>query len=278
MNRKIEKLVKGFPTKDGAGVSLVRVLGHDTVKDFDPFLMLDSFDSLNPKDYVAGFPMHPHRGIITISYLSQGAMMHRDSLGNSDTITDGQVQWMTAGSGIMHEELLPASPRMLGVQLWLNMPKSAKMTPPAYKSIKEDEIKEIPLEGGILRILCGEYEGQKAYMSAHVPLNYYAIRLEPNAHVTVSTRPNDCVLVFTLLGGVKLCGVEIEEKTAVKLEPATSLTLETQGSAEVLVMSAEALREPVAWGGPIVMNTQDELRLAFSELQRGSFLKEALKY
>ena len=128
MERKVIYQVKGSPAVDGAGVHLVRVLGPDTVKEFDPVLMLDSFDSTNPPDYTAGFPMHPHRGIETISYVSSGQMMHRDSLGHSDTISSGEVQWMTAGSGILHEELLPAAERLLGVQLWLNLPAKEKMT------------------------------------------------------------------------------------------------------------------------------------------------------
>lgn len=158
MERKVIYQVKGSPAVDGAGVHLVRVLGPDTVKEFDPVLMLDSFDSTNPPDYTAGFPMHPHRGIETISYVSSGQMMHRDSLGHSDTISSGEVQWMTAGSGILHEELLPAAERLLGVQLWLNLPAKEKMTSPRYHSIKNAEIPEIPLKGGMLRLLAGKYQ------------------------------------------------------------------------------------------------------------------------
>ena len=138
MERKVIYQVKGSPAVDGAGVHLVRVLGPDTVKEFDPVLMLDSFDSTNPPDYTAGFPMHPHRGIETISYVSSGQMMHRDSLGHSDTISSGEVQWMTAGSGILHEELLPAAERLLGVQLWLNLPAKEKMTSPRYHPERRD--------------------------------------------------------------------------------------------------------------------------------------------
>ena len=133
MERKVEQQVRGFRTQDGAGVNLVRVLGKGTVSEYDPILMLDSFDSTNPDDYTAGFPMHPHRGIETISYVYHGYMTHKDSLGNEDTIGDGEVQWMTAGSGILHEEKLPASERLLGVQLWLNLPAKDKMVPPAYR-------------------------------------------------------------------------------------------------------------------------------------------------
>ena len=138
MDRKIRLKIKGYRAKDGAGVSLLRVLGHEMVYEYDPILLLDSFDSTNPDDYTAGFPMHPHRGIETISYVYRGKMIHKDSLGNEDTIGDGEVQWMTAGSGILHEEKLPASDRLLGVQIWLNLPAKDKMVPPAYKSIKND--------------------------------------------------------------------------------------------------------------------------------------------
>jgi len=129
MERKIQERITGFRTQDGAGVSLVRVLSNQTIQSFDPILLLDSFDSTDPAEYAAGFPMHPHRGIETISLIVRGNMVHKDSLGNSEAISDGEVQWMTAGSGIIHEEQLPASERMLGVQLWLNMPKKDKMAP-----------------------------------------------------------------------------------------------------------------------------------------------------
>jgi len=141
--------------QDGAGVNLVRVLGNRTVQEYDPILMLDSFDSINPDDYTAGFPMHSHRGIEIISYVYRGFMTHKDSLGNEDTIGDGEVQWMTAGSGIMHEEKLPAAERLLGVQLWLNLPAKDKMVPPAYHSIKNPEIEEIEFDWGKLRLLLG---------------------------------------------------------------------------------------------------------------------------
>ena len=143
MERKIINAITGYVTKDGAGVKLVRVLGRDTIETYDPILMLDSFDSLNPIDYIAGFPEHPHRGIETISYVSKGKMTHKDSLGNEDTIGDGEVQWMTAGSGILHSETLPSSERLLGVQLWLNLPAKDKFCSPSYHSIKNSDIKEI---------------------------------------------------------------------------------------------------------------------------------------
>jgi redox-sensitive bicupin YhaK (pirin superfamily) len=183
MERTVKKAVRGFNTTDGAGVHLVRVLGNSTVADFDPILMLDSFDSFNPDDYTAGFPMHPHRGIETISYVVSGTMRHRDSLGSTDDITDGEVQWMTAGSGILHEELIPPAPRLLGVQLWLNLPAKDKMAPPAYHSVRREDIPEKAFPGGALRVLAGNYRETAGYQSEHLPLDYYDIRLEKERRV-----------------------------------------------------------------------------------------------
>jgi redox-sensitive bicupin YhaK (pirin superfamily) len=217
MERKIKQEVIGYRTIDGAGVSLVRVLGHRTVQEYDPILLLDSFDSTNPADYTAGFPMHPHRGIETISYVYRGFMTHKDSLGNEDTIGDGEVQWMTAGSGILHEEKLPAAERLLGVQLWLNLPAKDKMAPPAYRSIKNSEIEEIEFNWGKLRLLAGEFEGRKGYMSKYLPLDYYDLHLNPNASVLLNTESERAVMVFTLLGDAYIGGNLVKEKTAVRL-------------------------------------------------------------
>ena len=279
MERKIVEKVTGFRTKDGAGVSLVRVLGTETVKTFDPILMLDSFDSINPDDYTAGFPLHPHRGIETISLIVKGNMVHKDSLGNQDAISDREVQWMTAGSGILHEEMLPASERMLGVQLWLNMPAKDKMAKPAYQSIKRDKIEEIPIQGGTLRLVSGSYQGHTGFKGHYLPLDYYDIVLDSNQKFTIDTKMDQSVMVFLLTGNAKIAGELVKEKTAVKLSQGTSLTIESQDcEIEILFMSSEPLGESVAWGGPIVMNTQEELNTAFRELRDGTFLKDSMDY
>ncbi len=279
MERKIKQQVTGFRTQDGAGVNLVRVLGNRTVKEFDPILLLDSFDSTNPDDYTAGFPMHPHRGIETISYIYRGSMTHRDSLGNEDTIGDGEVQWMTAGSGIMHEEKLPASERLLGVQLWLNLPAKDKMVPPVYHSIRNSEIEEIELENGKLRLLAGEYEGRKGYISKYLPLDYYDIHLNSNASTIVKTNSESSVMVFTLLGDAYIGDELVKEKTAVKLTSGDYVKIKATGkNTQVLFMSSKALSEPVVWGGPIVMNTKEELNKAFDDLRRGTFLQDKISY
>lgn len=279
MNRKVVEKVTGFRTTDGAGVSLVRVLGHNTTDEYDPILMLDSFDSTNPEDYTAGFPMHPHRGIETISYVYKGKMTHKDSLGNEDTITDGEVQWMTAGSGILHEEKLPASKRMLGVQLWLNLKASDKMVEPAYKSIKNDEIKEIPIENGKIRLLAGKYKEHIGYTSKYLPLDYYDIHLEKDSYFEIDTKEESSIMLFTLSGETYVDGELIKEKTAVKLSKGDKVLLRAAKSkSQILFVSSVAIKEPIAWGGPIVMNTKEELNKAFDDLNKGTFLRQGIKY
>lgn len=279
MKRKVKTTVKGFRAIDGAGVSLVRVLGRDTVKEFDPILMLDSFDSINPEDYIAGFPMHPHRGIETISYVSSGKMKHRDSLGNEDTVSSGEVQWMNSGSGILHEEQIPEVDRLLGVQLWLNLPKDDKMSKPSYNSIKKEDIKEIDIDGGKIRLLAGDYNEFSGYKGEHLPLNYYDIHLDENAEITLNMDENESVMLFTLLGDVYVEGEFVEEKTAVKLTEGSSLSIKNgDKKAQVLYISSKALNEPISWAGPIVMNSKEEIKKALDDLNKGRFIKEQLEY
>ena len=279
MKRKVKTTVKGFRAIDGAGVSLVRVLGRDTVKEFDPILMLDSFDSINPEDYIAGFPMHPHRGIETISYVSSGKMKHRDSLDNEDTVSSGEVQWMNSGSGILHEEQIPESDRLLGVQLWLNLPKDDKMSKPSYNSIKKEGIKEIDIDGGKIRLLAGDYNEFSGYKGEHLPLNYYDIHLDENAEITLNMDENESVMLFTLLGDVYVEGEFVEEKTAVKLTEGSSLSIKNgDKKAQVLYISSKALNEPISWAGPIVMNSKEEIKKALDDLNKGTFIKEQLEY
>ncbi len=279
MNRKVKVTRTGRRTVDGAGVSLVRVLGNTTTEEFDPILMLDSFDSLDPADYIAGFPLHPHRGIETISYLSRGKMKHKDSIGSEDTITDGEVQWMNSGSGIMHAEELPAADRMLGVQLWLNLPKADKFSSPYYHRINKSDIEEIPFDGGFVRLLAGQYDGHEGFSGEHLPLDYYDIHMAPDATFTIDTKQDASVMVFTLIGEIEIEGEQIPEKTAVKLTEGDKLVIKNgDRDSQVLFMSSKKLGEPVAWAGPIVMNTKAELAEAFDDLDRGTFIKEKIDY
>lgn len=279
MNCKIEHRVKGFQTRDGAGVSLVRVLGHDTTKAFDPILLLDSFDSKNPSDYTAGFPMHPHRGIETISYVYRGRMTHRDSLGNEDTVSDEEVQWMTAGCGILHEEMIPASERLLGVQLWLNLPAKEKMVAPAYHRIKKETIKEVLFIGGKVRVLAGTYHSVEGFLSVHLPFNYYDVHMEKDAVWEMTFSEEKSVILFSLCGEFLIEGETIEPKTAVKLSSGTSLVVKgLSKNGQLLYIESTPVNEPIAWGGPIVMNTKDELNQAFEDLRKGVFISKGIEY
>lgn len=274
MERKIARRVQGMRTQDGAGVKLTRVLGIRTVDDFDPFLMLDSFDSTNPDDYTKGFPFHPHRGIETITYLRSGAMTHRDHLGNQSTVTDGGVQWMTAGSGIIHEEMPHPSDRMLGVQLWLNMKRDEKMGKPAYYDIPSSTIKEFEFDGGYLRVLAGEYGDLVGFSSGHHPINLYSLNIEAGRDFNLDTDENKAVILFTLDGDAQIAGTKVEEKTAVVTTPGYSVNVKAYDkNIEVLVLISDRIDEPIAWGGPIVMNTEAELNHAFDELRAGTFIK-----
>lgn len=275
MEAKIIHQEKGMRTQDGAGVRLVRVLSNRTVAAYDPLLMLDSFDSTDPSDYLAGFPMHPHRGIETITYLRQGKMTHRDSLGNEGLITDGGSQWMTAGSGIMHEEMPQASERMLGVQVWLNMPRAQKMAAPAYHDLQAADCPSVAVDGGEVVVIGGEFRGVKGFQGQYHPLTFLSIRLEAGGSLTLPLKAGASQTVFLLEGDVRLGKVVVEEKTAVRLAEGDQLTLQSAGSPiEVLFFESQALEEPVAWGGPVVMNTQEELEEAFRQLREGTFIQD----
>lgn len=275
MEAKIIHQEKGMRTQDGAGVRLVRVLSNRTVAAYDPLLMLDSFDSTDPSDYLAGFPMHPHRGIETITYLRRGKMTHRDSLGNEGLITDGGSQWMTAGSGIMHEEMPQASERMLGVQVWLNMPRAQKMAAPAYHDLQAADCPSLAVDDGEVVVIGGEFRGVKGFQGQYHPLTFLSIRLEAGGSLTLPLKAGASQTVFLLEGDARLGKVVVEEKTAVRLAEGDQLTLQSAGSPiEVLFFESQALEEPVAWGGPVVMNTQEELEEAFRQLREGTFIQD----
>ena len=275
-DRKIKKTVTGKRAVDGAGVQLTRVLGNATVEDFDPFLMLDSFDSKNPKDYIAGFPFHPHRGIETITYLIQGEIDHEDSLGNKGAIRDGQSQWMTAGSGIMHQEMPQPAERMLGLQLWLNLPAADKMAEPRYFDITRDMMGEKQTDAGTVRVIAGEYQGAKGAQPYHIQASVYDVLLEPGKSLSLPVKAEDNAFVFLIEGDAVIDGRQIPEKTAVLFEregDTVTVAAPPSGPARFIYCSGQPLDEPISWGGPIVMNTKEELQHAFNELRDGTFIK-----
>lgn len=273
--REIQKTVRGQRAVDGAGVRLVRVLGNADVYDFDPFLMLDSFDSTNPSDYTAGFPWHPHRGIETITYLISGRIEHMDSLGNKGVIASGESQWMTAGSGILHQEMPQASDRMLGFQLWLNLPREEKMAEPAYLSITPKDIPVVTSGNATIRVLSGSYGDARGVLPRHIPASIFDISLPRGESLTLPTKPEENVFVFLIEGDAIINATLISEKTAVLFVGGDSVSFSAapERDLRIIFFSGKALHEPIAWGGPIVMNTREELDFAFDELRRGTFIK-----
>ena len=274
-HREIVKTVRGFRAVDGAGVSLVRVLGNRDVYDFDPFLMLDSFDSTDPADYTAGFPWHPHRGIETITYLISGKIEHMDSLGNKGTIESGESQWMTAGSGILHQEMPMPSERMLGFQLWLNMSKAEKMSEPAYLGITQDKIPVVAVDRAQVRVLSGIFGGVSGVLPRHIQAGILDVSLPKGERISLPTKPEETVFAFLILGDAVMDAHLLTEKTAVLFGAGDSISFEATPDRDLrfILFSGKALHEPIAWGGPIVMNTREELDLAFEELRNGSFIK-----
>ena len=286
MRRQCTAAVRGRDLVDGAGVRVHRVLGPDTVEDFDPFLMLDGFDSDDPSDYIKGFPWHPHRGIETVTYLLKGKIAHGDSLGNSGFITDGQCQWMTAGSGIIHQEMPEAEERMLGCQLWVNLPKRKKMTQPAYRSILAENIPVIKDGDAEIRVLSGKFHGiSGAVKGEYIPIIYLDVLLKPDATWACSGIANDETVFLYLIEGTLAAGEVLtdfaEKGCALRMTAANQNEAECddicvkagkEGSRFFLI-AGKPLREPVAWGGPIVMNMREELDLAYRELDAGTFIR-----
>ena len=287
--RKANQIIRGQNAVDGAGVHLRRVLGPVNIVDFDPFLMLDGFDSEDPKDYIKGFPWHPHRGIETITYLIKGKVEHGDSLGNKGTIHDLECQWMTAGSGIIHQEMPKESERMLGCQLWVNLPARDKMTIPAYGDITQEKVTLVEEENAVVRILAGTYKGKSGvFEGKYVKVKYLDIDLAPSSTWTYDETPNDQTLFIYLLDGnlaVDNNLSQFENKSCAVLFTSSDKDSDIYDSVEVrsgnqgarfVLLAAKPLKEPVAWGGPIVMNTNEELDQAFKELDNGTFIKHSL--
>ena len=284
--RKFIQAVRGQHAVDGAGVRLRRVLGYRTIKDFDPFLMLDGFDSTDPSDYIKGFPWHPHRGIETVTYLLKGEIEHGDSLGNKGIIGNLQCQWMTGGSGIIHQEMPKASERMLGCQLWVNLPAKDKMTQPAYRDIRQQDVEVLNEDNATVRVLSGHYKNMHgAVKGEYVKVQYLDVDLKPDSIWTYNETPNDQTLFLYLIDGTLAADealTEFEEKACAMLMTASSGSSSDfdemrvkagPGGARFLLVAARPLKEPVAWGGPIVMNTEEELNEAFRELDEQTFIK-----
>jgi quercetin 2,3-dioxygenase len=276
--RSIKKIIRGRAAVDGAGVHLVRLFGHDDVYDFDPFLLMDAFDSTNPNDYVRGFPWHPHRGIETVTYLIKGDLEHGDSLGNSGSILDGDCQWMTAGSGIIHQEMPQPSERLLGCQIWLNLPAKDKMTPPAYNDILDADVPVVGECGTQVHVIAGTYQGQRgAFEGKFVSPIYLDIQAGAGVEWSLETDPESTLFIYTLSGGASFdpqSDILIPEKSVVLFDEGDQFWMRAgETGVRILLLSAPPLHEPIAWGGPIVMNTPGELNQAFADLRANTFIK-----
>ena len=276
VKRTIKKIITGKNAVDGAGVKLVRVFGNADTKDFDPFLLFDAFDSEDPADYVKGFPWHPHRGIETITYIIEGNVEHGDSIGNSGTILSGECQWMTAGSGIIHQEMPKPSKRMLGCQLWLNLKAKDKMVSPKYRQILQSDIPIIEENSGSVLVLSGEYKQQKGALECdYIQTNYIDKELKPDREWTYSTRLEDTVFIYVVDGSVYLPddSKSVPKRSLILFDKGDGINISAkEDGARFLIISAEPINEPIAWGGPIVMNTKEEIELAFKQLEDNTFI------
>jgi redox-sensitive bicupin YhaK (pirin superfamily) len=298
--RPIRRLSRAMPTLEGAGVHLRRAFGFGRTGDFDPFLLLDDFRNERPEDYLAGFPWHPHRGIETITYVLAGTVDHGDSLGHGGTIGAGDVQWMTAGSGIIHQEMPKGDPdgRMHGFQLWANLPASLKMTAPRYQEVKAADIPVVTEDDGTrVRIVCGSYGGTRGpvdqvaadpiYLDVEVPAGRAkTLPVETTRHAFAYVfggggrfgDASDPRAVDTEVVGEPYVGPEADadDHTLVLFDRGDEVTVQAgDEGVRFLLVSGRPLGEPVAWRGPIVMNTREELQKAFEELEAGTFLKSA---
>jgi redox-sensitive bicupin YhaK (pirin superfamily) len=297
-SRKIAAVWKSEPTIEGAGVHLRRAFGNRRTDELDPFLLLDAFHSDKPKDYEKGFPWHPHRGMETITYLLDGQVEHGDSLGNGGLIAAGDVQWMTAGSGIIHQEMPKGDKKgeLWGFQLWANLPRKSKMMDPRYQDVKSKTIPVVKIpDGATVRVISGEVQGVRGPVTGIVTdPEYIDVSLPAGKVFTHAVKPDHTVFAYvvegegyfdegrdpwareekgeswTELSRPCTCGAN----SVVLYDAGSSVTVTTDKKpVRFLLVSGKPIREPVAWYGPIVMNTQDELRTAFEEFQSGTFVK-----
>jgi len=296
--RPVQRMIKSKPTLEGAGVHLRRAFGFGNTTDFDPFLLLDDFRNDKPADYLAGFPWHPHRGIETITYVLAGEVEHADSIGNRGSIGPGDVQWMTAGRGIVHQEMPRGDTqgRMHGFQLSANLPARLKMTAPRYQEIKGPEVPQVTDDDGtVVRIVTGQFWGKRGPVEgiAADPI-YIDVSIPPRKRKTLPVETTHHAFAYVFAGSGKFCNAsaplavptegmswsdtklatEADNRSLILFDRGDEVTVEAgENGIRFLLVSGKPLQEPVAWYGPIVMNTQKELQQAFDELQKGTFLK-----
>jgi redox-sensitive bicupin YhaK (pirin superfamily) len=296
--RPVKRVTQAEPTLEGAGVRLRRAFGFGTTNEFDPFLLLDDFRNENPDDYLAGFPWHPHRGIETITYVLAGTVDHGDSLGNAGSLGAGDVQWMTAGSGILHQEMPQGDERgrMHGFQLWANLPSSLKMTAPRYQDVTSADIPEVIDDDGTrVRVICGDFWGKSGPVDGiAADPRYLDVWVPPGQRKTlpIETSRHAFAYVFEGSGSFRDAsdptpirtelvpsanaevGDELGNRSLVLFDTGDEVSVQAgENGIRFLLVSGKPLAEPVAWRGPIVMNTNEELRQAYAELREGTFIR-----
>lgn len=278
--RTIKEYFNGKQAQDGAGVKLLRCFGYYDLPKFDPYLMMDFFDSTDSDDYIKGFPWHPHRGIDTITYLIEGEIEHSDSMGNTGMIKAGECQWMSAGSGILHQEMPQKSPSMLGSQIWLNLSREEKMKKPEYRNIDSEMIKVVEEAGINVKILAGEYKGVPGpiILEKTKPI-YLDIELEKDREFVLDLEEELNAFAFVIRGSVKFDYKEekyLEAANGVLFNMDSDIIKFRAGkeNTRLILLAGKPLNEEISWGGPIVMNTSEELSKAFEELENGNFIKD----
>jgi quercetin 2,3-dioxygenase len=269
-------ILKGHSTYDGAGVKLTRVFAHDHTKLTDPFLLLDHFGSDNPDDYIKGFPWHPHRGIETVTYMLGGVVEHGDSIGNSGKIGPGDIQWMTAGGGVIHQEMPKAGKGMMhGLQLWVNLPAKNKMMPPRYRGIVDNEVPVVKIPGGEVRVIAGSCNNTKGPVNELiVDVEYLDVKLEKGGEFSHEAKKGHASFCYVIEGAGEFDGAKLEQAQLVLFTEAGSIKVKAPEGVRYIFVAGKQLKEPVAWGGPIVMNTEEELETAFREIEEGTFIKK----
>ena len=268
--RIIKQIVKGIETSDGAGVNLTRIIASPSLDMLDPFLLLDEFGSNDPDDYIAGFPPHPHRGFETITYMLNGKFRHKDSAGNEGYLTDGSVQWMTAGKGVVHSEMPEQTDGLVrGFQLWLNLPKEKKMIEPAYNDIPADKIPIVNVPGGQVKIISGTFSGITGPGISHTGILYYDILLDTGSEIIIPIENGWNGFCYVYEGSIS-CGQTVSKShLAILSTEGVFRCTATINNTRFILVAGMPLNEPVARGGPFVMNTRGEILQAFEDYQAG---------
>ena len=268
--RTIQRIVKGIQTSDGAGVNLTRIIASPSLNMLDPFLLLDEFGSDNPDDYIAGFPPHPHRGFETITYMLNGKFRHKDTAGNEGFLTDGSVQWMTAGKGVVHSEMPEQTEGLVrGFQLWLNLPKEKKMIEPAYNDIPAHKIPTVSIPGGQVKIIAGTFLGITGPGRSHTGMLYYDISLDNGSNITVPIEDGWNSFCYVYEGAIS-CGQPVSKGHLAVLGTEDIFRCTSiENNTRFILVAGMPLNEPVARGGPFVMNTKGEILQAFEDYQAG---------